>query len=63
MYGPTPEQLLAHLWSDLAYAARYGHQPLPVLMALSRKRLQSLMKALSQIVTKENEAGAVPGRE
>lgn len=38
----------------MAYAARYGKQPLNVLMAMSERDLSAFVEALSRIVEQEN---------
>lgn len=42
---------------DLAYAARYGHQPLDVLFKLTRSQLVAFNRALSELVEAENGNG------
>ena len=42
------------LWGEIAYAARYGKQPLPVLMALSYRELCAFNLALSDLVKSES---------
>ena len=41
----------------IAYAARYGHQPLNVLRAMPLAELRTFVEMLSQIIEGENEGG------
>jgi hypothetical protein len=38
----------------VAYVARYGHQPLPVIWSLSLRELNAFQEALSWLVKEEN---------
>lgn len=42
------------LWDTLAYAARYGHQPITVLYDMPMSELTIFVRALSAIVREEN---------
>lgn len=42
------------LWRTYAYAARYGHQPLSEIRALSLTELRMFVAALDDIVKEEN---------
>lgn len=43
-----------YLWDTLAYAARYGMQPLDVLFEMPMSELTIFVKAVSAIVREEN---------
>lgn len=55
----SPTKRRKALWRQLAYAARYGKQPLSDLMALSMRDLGEFGDALSSIV--EDEQKPRPG--
>lgn len=44
-------------WRQIAYLARYGHQPVDVLLGLSLRDLNSFQEAISEIVERENGPG------
>lgn len=43
------------LWKSLAYAARYGNQRVPDLLAMPLSRLRSFTGAVSSIVEEEQK--------
>jgi hypothetical protein len=42
-------------WQEVAYVARYGHQPLEQILRLSRRELRQFKEALNSIVERENK--------
>lgn len=48
--------LADNLWDTLAYAGRYGMQPLSVLYEMTLAELSTFVGALSKIVREENES-------
>jgi hypothetical protein len=56
----APREKINALWGDLAYAARYGRQPISELKQLPRKELLVFIQKIHEIVEQEN---TVPGGE
>lgn len=44
------------IWKLLAYAGRYGHQPVSEAMQLTTRQLGRLVDSVAQLVREENEA-------
>jgi hypothetical protein len=51
-----PDSVERRVWRALAYACRYGHQPLAEMLHLGTYQLAMLTEALSGIVQEENGA-------
>ena len=47
----------ALLWKALAYAGRYGHQPLDGALRMTLRELDAFNEAVSNIVEEENKPG------
>ena len=43
-----------HVWERLAFASRYGHQPLDVLLHMETRAVGLFCEALANIVREEN---------
>lgn len=57
----NPKDAQQNLWQALAWAARYGRQPLSELRQLTRKDLALFSDSLQSIVEQENTP--VPGED
>lgn len=60
MRQPLPSEKRRFLWSEIAYAARYGRQPISEILQLSRSECSMFIEELQSIVEREN---TVPGGE
>jgi len=49
------ENLRERMWSALAYAARYGKQPLSTILDMTLEDLETFVRAIDRIVQEENK--------
>lgn len=49
------EVIMEAIWTGIAVAARYGHQPLSEILALDCDRLRSLNDALYRLIERESK--------
>jgi len=54
---PDPDEHLKELWKMIAFAARYGHQPLGELLLASSVKLSEFNTGVSYWIEKENQSG------
>lgn len=44
------------IWKLVGFLARYGHQPAPLVLTMTVDRLESLSRAIGELLDAENEA-------
>jgi len=49
--------VLRSLWDQIAFIARYAHQPLPVILGMTPAQGGEMIRALNGIVERENGNG------